>query len=175
MGNDTANRDWRWWTRVIVFGRSPQWTLVRIVVLIITVFVTWKFIIRPMRVEGPSMSPTCQERSIKFLNRLAYLRHEPRRYDVVAIRFTGESIMLMKRIVALPGEKVEFIEGKLYINDKPLEEPYLRRPCRWSFAPEQPVLGPDEYYVVGDNRAMPEENHTKGIVRRAKIVGKVIL
>jgi signal peptidase I len=175
MQNQVEHRNWRWWLRTIVIGRSPRRTATRIVILVVTVVVSWKFVIRPLRVEGPSMLPTARERDIKFLYRLAYLRHEPRRGDVVAIRFTGESILLMKRIVGLPGEKVEFVEGKLYINGQPKNEPYMTRPYTWNFVPEHSELGPDEYYVVGDNRTMPEEYHTKGIARRAKIVGRVLL
>mgnify|MGYP003954951215 CR=1 FL=1 len=121
------------------------------------------------------MLPTAREHQIKFLYRLAYLFHEPRRGDVVAIRFTGESILLMKRIVGMPGEKIEFAGGKLLINGRPMEEPWLKRPYTWNFVPEHSELGPNEFYVVGDNRTMPEENHTKGVARRAKIVGRVLL
>lgn len=121
------------------------------------------------------MLPTAKEPQIKFLFRLAYHLREPRRGDVVAIRFTGESIMLMKRIVGMPGEKVEFVEGRLHINGEPKNEPYVKNPCTWNFVPDHAALGPDEYYVVGDNRSMPEENHYKGVAQRAKIVGRVLL
>jgi signal peptidase I len=159
----------------ILIGRSPRRTVTRILILVTSVWLTWSFLIRPIRVEGPSMSPTAREGSIKFLFRLAYRGNDPKRGDVVAIRYTGESMLLMKRIVGLPGEKVEFIGGTLHINGTPLNEPYLHRSCNWEFVPEHSQLGPDEYYVVGDNRTMPEENHTKGVARRAKIVGRVLL
>jgi signal peptidase I len=175
MPNQAEHRDWKWWMRTIVIGRSPRRTAMRIVVLIVVVAVSWRYVIRPIRVEGPSMLPTAKESQVKFLYRLAYLFHEPRRGDVVAIRFTGESILLMKRIVGMPGEKVEFVEGRLHINGQPKNEPYIKRPYTWNFVPDNSQLGPDEYYVVGDNRTMPEENHTKGIARRTKIVGRVLL
>ncbi len=175
MQDQAEHQNWRWWLRTIVIGRSPRRTAMRIVVLIIVVVVSWKYVIRPIRVEGPSMMPTARETEIKFLYRLAYLRHGPRRGDVVAIRFTGESILLMKRIVGMPGDKIEFVEGQLHINGRPMNEPYVKRPYTWNFVPEHSKLGTDEYYVVGDNRAMPEENHTKGVARRVKIVGRVLL
>lgn len=160
--------------RTIVIGRSPRRTAMRILVLLVVVSVSWRYVIRPIRVEGPSMLPTAHEHQIKFLYRLAYLFHEPRRGDVVAIRFTGESILLMKRIVGMPGEKIEFAEGKLLINGRPMEEPWIKRRYTWNFVPEHSQLDLDEYYVVGDNRTMPEENHTKGGARRSKIVGRVL-
>jgi len=174
MQSETVQPKSRSWLWVIIFGRSPRRTAIRIVVLIVTAVITFKYVIRPVRVSGPSMLPTFQENSIKFVNRLAYSRNDPQRGDVVAIRFTGESIMLVKRVVALPGERVEFINGKLHVNHRAQDEPYIKRSCYWNFVPEHPILGPDEYYVVGDNRSMREEDHTKGVARRGKIVGKVL-
>lgn len=80
--------------------------------------------------------------------------------------------MLLKRVVGLPGESVSFRGGRLYINGQLLEEPYVKTPCDWE-EPER-KLGPDEYYVVGDNRSMPREDHVHGITERWRIVGKLM-
>ena len=85
----------------------------------------------------------------------------------------GEHVMYMKRIVGLPGETVAFHNGRLYINGKPLEEPYVRLPSNWEHEPEQ--VGPDQYYVVGDNRDMPWGDHVHGRAARENIVGKILL
>jgi len=79
----------------------------------------------------------------------------------------------LKRIIALPGETIGFHEGRAVVNGKVLDEPYLKFPCHWEHAPEQ--VGPDEYYVVGDNRSMEFEGHTQGRASRDRIVGKVLL
>src|SRR5882672_4882194 len=97
------------WLRVIAVGRNPRVTLIRILVLVATCFVVFKFILFPLRVTGISMQPTYKDQSINFLNRLAYLTHEPRRGDVVSIRYAGPHLLLMKRIVGLPGETIEFV------------------------------------------------------------------
>ena len=81
--------------------------------------------------------------------------------------------MLMKRIIGLPGETVSFQGGQVLINGKILDEPYQKWKCDWDM-PEK-KLGPDEYFVVGDNRTMPMELHTFGRVPRERIVGKVFL
>jgi signal peptidase I len=81
--------------------------------------------------------------------------------------------MLCKRIVGLPGEVVGFHRGHIEINGEVLDEPYVKRPCHWEHAPER--LGPDEYYVVGDNRSMDFEQHMQGIADRSRIVGKILL
>lgn len=163
------------WLRTILIGRHPRRTAIRLAVLVVGNFLLWSFVLLPIRVDGPSMLPNYREHSLNVVNRLAYWRHGPRRGDVVAIRFSGISIMLMKRVVGLPGETVEWIGGRLFINGQPREEPYVKFKCSWNFRPEHWQLGEDEYYVVGDNRSMPEQLHTKGSVRRERIVGKVLL
>jgi signal peptidase I len=163
------------WLRTILIGRNPRRTLIRIVVVVVTILVLRAFVVVPIRVTGPSMLPTYRGGRINFVNRLAYLRHEPRRGDVVAIRLAGESVMFMKRVVGLPGETVEFAEGRLLINGRYQEEEYVKFKCNWDFVPERSKLGDDEYYVVGDNRSMAHNDHTQGAARRARIVGKVLL
>ena len=163
-----------WWLRTILIGRKPKFTLVRIAVLVVTTFVVFKFILLPpVRINGPSMLPTFRENSIHFVNRLAYVWHEPRRGDVVSIRLAGNSIMYLKRIVGEPGETIEFSDGRLLVNGRVLDEPYVKSPCRWDMPPQK--LGPDEYFVVGDNRVMPIEDHYLGAAARSRIVGKVLL
>jgi signal peptidase I len=159
--------------RVALFGRNPKATFIRIVVLVAICFVVFNFILLPIRVTGISMLPTYHDRSFNLVNRLAYIWHEPRRGDVVSVRLTGLHVMFMKRIVGLPGETVAFTNGHILINGVVLDEPYEKLPCDWNRAPV--TLGPDEYFFVGDNRSMPEEDHTFGVQKRNHIVGKVLL
>jgi signal peptidase I len=160
-------------TRVLI-GRKPKRTLVRIVVLVVVSFLVFKFVLLPVRVEGGSMLPTYKDKGVNFINRQAYLFHEPRRGDVVGIRLlAGGHIMYLKRIVGLPGETVAFHNGCLYIKGKLLDEPYVKLPGDWEREPEQD--GPDQYYVVGDNRDMPWGDHIHGRATRDRIVGKVLL
>lgn len=171
------------WLRIVLIGRRPKFTLIRVTALVFVTFAVFPFVLLPIRVRGPSMSPTYEEGRINVVNRLAYLWHEPQRGDVVAIRFSGVSVnpifqhkksaVLMKRIVGLPGETVEFDHGQLFINGKPLHEPYVKYPCDWNLPPVK--LSLERYYVVGDNRSMPAEAHTKGEPERERIVGKVLL
>jgi signal peptidase I len=146
---------------------------VRVIALVIVCFVVFKFVLIPIRVEGPSMLPTYKDHRVNFVNRLTFLFREPQRGDVVAIRTSGISIMFMKRIIGLPGETVEFHEGHAFIDGKPLDEPYVKRPCFWEQEPR--ALGPFDYYCVGDNRSMPQPDHTQGVAKRERLVGKVLL
>ncbi len=161
------------WLRILVIGRNPKVTLARAVVLAILCFVVFKFVLLHIRVEGISMLPTYQDGSAHFVNRIAYLWHEPRRGDVVGIRLAGYHLMYLKRIIGLPGETVAFVNGQVLINDQVLDEPYEKLSCDWNLPPEK--LGPDEYFVVGDNRSMPPENHVHGKCWRDQIVGKAVL
>ena len=163
------------WLRTILIGRNPRRTALRLLVIVAVIFLLRSYVLIPIRVDGPSMLPNYREHSINVVNRLAYLRREPQRGDVVAIRFSGKSIMLMKRVVGLPGETVEFVGGQLVINGRPVNEPYLKYSCNWDFRPEHWRLGDDEYYVVGDNRSMTHEDHKQGSARRERIVGKIML
>jgi signal peptidase I len=162
-----------YWLRVLTIGRRPKATLVRIVVLAVTCFVTFGFILLPVRIEGISMQPTLHTGQLNCVNRLAYLRHEPQRGDIVSVRLAGKHIMYMKRIIGLPGETVAFHEGHAVINGQPLAEPYVKLPCDWEMKPV--LCSSTQYYVVGDNRSMPIELHTKGRAERDRIVGKLFL
>jgi signal peptidase I len=106
MPSETEKRGLVWWVRTILIGRKPLVTLIRIAVLILTTVFVFKFVLLPpVRITGPSMSPTLREGSIHLVSRLAYLRHEPRRGDIVSIRLAGNSIMYMKRVVCVSRAK----------------------------------------------------------------------
>ena len=158
---------------ILVFGRNLKRTLVRAVVLAVVCVVVLEFVVLPIRIEGISMEPTYADHSVNFINRLAYLGHAPQRGDVVGIRLAGYHVMYLKRIIGLPGETVAFVGGRVLINGGLLDEPYEKLPCDWNYGPVK--LSPDEYFVVGDNRSMPVENHYFGRCERNRIVGKVLL
>ena len=167
------------WLQIILIGRRPRTTLVRILVLTILCFVVFNFVLWPIRVNGISMEPTYHDHHLNCVNRLAYIFRQPQRGDVVAIRFSDPGAfskpheMLMKRIIGMPGETVSFHDGHVYINGELLDEPYIKNSCDWEHGPIK--CGPDQYYVVGDNRSMPFELHTQGLAERDRIVGRVLL
>ena len=161
------------WLRIVLIGRNPKITLVRIIVLVVTCVVVFRYVLLCVRTEGISMSPTYRDHSVHLVNRLAYLRHEPQRGDVVSIRLAGPHVMYMKRIIGLPGETVAFVNGRVLIDGEVLDEPYEKLQCDWNLPPEK--LGPNEYFVVGDNRSMHPDEHTFGRVSRDRIVAKLLL
>ena len=175
----SANESRPHWLRVVLIGRRPRATLVRIAVLVAACFAIFKFMLLPIRIEGISMLPTYHDHQVNCINRLAYLRHEPRRGDIVSVRYSDPgrlaypSVMLMKRIIGLPGETVAFHNGRAFINGQPLDEPYVKFSCDWETAPFP--CSSTQYFIVGDNRSMPFYFHTKGRIERDHIVGKLFL
>jgi signal peptidase I len=163
------------WLRIALIGRKPKRTLIRAAVLAVLCYVFFKFFIfkfflLPVRTEGNSMFPTYHDWGVNFVYRLAYRHAEPQRGDVVGIRMAGPSIMLMKRIVGLPGETVAFDHGVLLVNGAPIAEPYLKHHS--PAPPLEPVtLDSHQYYVIGDNRM----NSDRGRIDRDRIVGKIVL
>jgi signal peptidase I len=115
------------------------------------------------------MEPAYGNGRVNFIWRPGYTFSGPKRYNVVAVRLAGPKVMLLKRVVALEGEWVEFREGKLFIDGKKVEEPYVRYPGNWNLPPRQ--VDKDNVYVVGDNRSMPIESHYFGQTSIRRIVG----
>ena len=159
-------------TRRLVFGRNPRRTAVRVLVLASISFVTFRWVLIPMRAEGISMLPTYQSGSLNLVNRLAYLNQKPSRGDIVAIKLAGPHVLYVKRIIALPGERISLTEGQVYVNGAPLIEPYVRNRSPWD-VPEV-TLTSREYFVIGDNRGMRVADHDFGRVDVSRIVGRIV-
>jgi len=139
-----------WWGRILI-GRRPHRTLARVAALVVVIFVLFKFVFIAIKVEGNSMAPTYRNGRIDLVNRLAYRRHAPKRGDVVAVRQEGHLLVMMKRVVGLPGERITIRRGQVLINGKPLDEPYAKGSDLPS-TNDDIALGPSEYFVIGDNR-----------------------
>jgi len=143
--------------------------LVRVCLVAFSTYFFFGHICTPLLIKGYSMEPTYHNGGINFCFRLHYLISDPKRFDVVVVRLAGTRVMLLKRVVALEGEQVEFRDGKLFINSRSVEEPHVRYPCHWNLPPRQVEKG--SVYVVGDNRNMPMEQQMFGQTAANRIVG----
>ncbi len=165
-----------WW-KVASVGRNPRVTLIRLSVLILLTFLGFRYVFVPIRVTGISMTPGFKDGERRWVSPLWMRWSGIARGDVVAIQMTGRHGMLLKRVVGLPGERIRITKGNVLIDDEMLVEPYIfNRSASWNWPTNSPerLLGPGEYFVVGDNRAMPLENHYHGIAERHRILGKII-
>ena len=158
--------------RRLVFGSNPRRTAVRILILAAVSFGTFRWILIPIRTQGISMQPTYESGSLTFVNRLAFAWRPPARGDVIAIRLAGPHVVYVKRIVGLPGERLEIVEGQVFIDGSPLPEPYVRNRRPWD-VPEV-TLERAEYYVIGDNRGMRATDHDFGRVDAGRILGTIL-
>lgn len=156
------------WSRLLV-GAYPRRTLVRAVVLGLLTLTAGLGPARPMRVRGRSMEPTVRDGSWRLANLWRYNHRRPARGDIVVIAMPGGRAFYCKRVVGLPGERIAFQAGGLYVNGTRVPEPYLASAGDWSVP--QYLVGPDEYYVVGDNRQLPMSDQVAGVVQRRYLAG----
>lgn len=144
--------------------------VVETVVLTLVIFAVINVLTGRFRIEGPSMRPNLHEGQYIIIDKVTYRFEPPERGDIIVFhhpRNTGRD--LIKRVIGLPRETVEIRQGQVYVDDTLLEEPYVLRPGRYSGHYE---LGPDEYFVLGDNRPNSDDSHNWGVLNREKIVGK---
>ena len=143
--------------------------LIRVSSIALLAYLFFGYLCIPFFIRGISMEPTYHNGGVNFCWRLRYLFSEPKRYDVVTVRFAGSKVMLLKRVIALEGEQVEFRDGELFVDGREIREPYTRYPCRWNLSPRQ--VEKDCIDVVGDNRSMPIDDHHFGQASKSRIVG----
>ena len=158
--------------RRFLFPELNRSFLLRVFLVILGAVVVFTQLLVPLRIEGHSMEPTYTDGGFTFCWRGRYWLAEPARGDVVVIRFAGRQVTLLKRVVALAGETVEFQDGVLLVNGERVAEPYVNNPARWNLAPR--TVEPGKVYVVGDNRSVPIERHHMGQVERNRILGGVL-
>jgi len=143
--------------------------LIRVGLVALSAYLIFGYLLIPFRIQGTSMEPTYQNGQINFCWKLRYLFSKPRRGDVVVIRLTGQKVTLLKRVIALEHEVIEFHNGKLLINGVEQEEPYLRYPYDWTLPARW--VEPDSIYVVGDNRRGPIQNQIFGQTSLKRVLG----
>ena len=125
-------------------------------------------------VRGDSMTPSLQPGNQLLVSRAAYASSRPSRGDVVIVRGPGNTVArYLKRVVGQPGEEVRILDGALLIDGARMNEPYLGGlPASVGMGDSAWELGPDEYFVLGDNRLRSIDSREYGPVGARLIVGK---
>ena len=132
-------------------------------------------------VEGESMEPTLTDGDSVVIQRLSYYFTDPKRYDVVVFPVnydsgSTEKTYYIKRVIGLPGETVQIIDGSVYINNEKLaDDKYSSTTINEAGIAENPlVLGENQYFVMGDNRNMSTDSRNSyvGLVNKNDIVGE---
>lgn len=153
-----------------------SWVMTFVAAILIVVFAQ-TFLIINAQVPTGSMVNTIQEGDRIFTFRLSYLFDDPQRGDIIVFRYPdNEKERFTKRVIGLPGERVEIRDGKVYINDSetPLDEPYVNGTPTGNFGPYE--VPEDCYFMLGDNRndSLDARYWQNTYLHKDKILGKVI-
>ncbi|HMO55399.1 MAG TPA: signal peptidase I, partial [Tepidiformaceae bacterium] len=174
--------------------------IVETTMLAILVFLSVRASFQNFKVDGNSMYPTLEDGQFLIVNKLVYSEvdmeklsdflpfisagdspkrhvfHGPERGDIIVMKDPrNPETDLIKRVIGLPGETIEIVNGKVYINDFLLEEPYITRP--WSDNKAKILIPAGEYFVMGDNRdnSLDSRSSQVGLVPEDLIIGKAML
>ena len=145
--------------------------VIEFILIIIIVFLIKYFVITPIRVNQSSMNNTLYDKDIMILNKISYRFVDIKRFDIVVIKKDDE--YLIKRVIGLPGELIEYKDNKLYVNDKLVDENFLHKKTD-DYKLDKKI--PEKYYfVVGDNRPDSLDSRYFGLVKKDEILGKTSL
>lgn len=151
-----------------------EWIVVIEVAVVLAVIINLVFLVNAI-IPSASMEPTIMTGDRIFGNRLAYIKEDPQRGDIVIFKFPDdESQLFIKRIIGEPGDVVWVEDGQVYINgaETPLDEPYVVVPDTGDFGPY--VVPEDHYFMMGDNRPRSADSRywNDPFVSRDKILGE---
>jgi len=156
-----------------------------ILICFVFVFLCVKFVFRPVTVDGSSMYPTLIDKEFGFSNVFSTFVSNPDRFEVVVAYYEPTDKLWVKRVIGLPGEKVEYKDDKLYINDEHVEEVFFDDIYVNNITNDGAVnftsdfgpyyLGNDEYFLMGDNRQVSKDSRMVGPFKKEAIVSKYVL
>jgi len=137
----------------------------------IIAFIIITFIGQVTVVRGASMEPTLHDRERLIANKISYRFELPERNEIIIFRPPiGIKRNYIKRIIGIPGDKIEIVDGKIYVNDQALEEPYVKYRSYENIPPT--IIPADSFFVLGDNRPNSSDSRYWGFVPRKNVVGK---
>ena len=133
------------------------------------------FLYQPVRVEGTSMLPRLENRDRLFINKFVYHFEAIGRGDVVVFHYPRDlEKSYIKRVIGLPGDRIRIDSGQVYVNGKPLREPYVPADYRDDRSMDAMTIPAGSYFVMGDHRLISSDSRDFGPVRRPLIYGKAV-
>lgn len=140
------------------------------------------FIIQPFYVKGASMEPNFYDHEYLIIDEITYRFTEPKRGDIIVFRYPrNPQEFFIKRIIALPGEKIQIKDGNIYIFNGEnkdgflLKEDYIANDIKTYSTMEDVVgLDKDEFFVLGDNRNSSKDSRSFGPVNKSFVIGRVV-
>ncbi len=145
--------------------------VVETIAVTLLIFIAIRFAMQSYRVDGPSMQPGLHTDEYVMVNKAAYLFSQPQRGDVIVFRYPLDTNKdLIKRIIAIPGDTVQTTSTEVIVDGQVLHEPYISQP--FNFESNMWRLGPDQFFVMGDNRDNSLDSRIWGPLDRSYIIGK---
>ena len=148
-----------------------------ILTMVIVIFIIL-YVATVQQIIGPSMESKYKDQDIVILNKLHYRFFKIKRFDVVSLKYDG-SKYLIKRVIGLPGDKIEYKNNKLFINGKKIEEHFLDKEANTEDFSLTKLgyekIPKDMYLVLGDNRENSLDSREIGLIKRKDIIGKIKL
>ncbi|MBC5659912.1 signal peptidase I [Anaerosacchariphilus sp. NSJ-68] len=153
--------------------------LVYVGIVLAVTFLIITFVGQRTHVSGESMENTLDDGDQLIVDKVTYRFHAPERYDIIVFPFRyKDNTYYIKRIIGLPGETVQIVDGEIYINGEVLQESYGREVMQDAGLAAEPItLGDDEYFVLGDNRNYSSDSRDPSValIHRKEIVGRAWL
>ena len=150
--------------------------IVFIVVVVAASYLIVTFVGQRTEVSGSSMETTLSTGDQLIVDKISYRFRDPKRYDIVVFPYRYEENRYhIKRIIGLPGETVQIVDGMVYINGSPLNEHYGNEVIEDPGSAAEPItLGDDEYFVLGDNRNNSQDSRASnvGLIHRDELLGR---
>lgn len=137
------------------------------VFIVLIVILIRSFIVTPAKVDGSSMDSTLRDGQIILINKIGYRLSDIKRFDIVVLKNRKDNDKIIKRIIALPNETIEYKDDILYINGKKM----LTMPFEHT-ENFKATTGDGEYFVLGDNRDISKDSRYLGNFKRKDIIGK---
>ena len=152
------------------------------IVIIIVVILIRTYIVTPVVVRGDSMYSTLEDGEVLFLSKINYEIEDIKRFDIVVVKDIDNDLII-KRVIGLPGDSVEYNDGILYINNEEIKENYtdyemenfnVDSICEITDINCNGIIPENMYLVLGDNRGVSADSRVKGLINREQILGKTI-
>ncbi len=144
--------------------------IIETLVLSIILFAAINAVSARIRVDGASMEPTLQSGEFVIVNKMAYMLGKPSIGDVIVFHFPRDPEQeYIKRIIGLPGDRIEIKDGEVYVNDQVLNEDYIAASPVYESVWDVPT---DSLFVLGDNRNNSSDSHNWGTVPLDFVIGK---
>ena len=156
---------------------SFLWEIFKIVILALIIVIPIRyFLFQPFFIHGSSMEPNFHQGDYLIVDEVSYRLRPPQRGEVIVFRYPGNlHERYIKRVIGLPGDKIEIKNGQVIVNDKIIDESAYLPKGIYTPGDIRVSLGKGEYFVLGDNRPVSSDSRQWGLLPKKDIVGKVLV